>query len=88
VVKVLEESAFLEADKRLIGFGFNLEAPTDLTGPHRFAVTSPPFHPSFLDRNDLARCVTTVSCRIRMVDGSITATVLLEDIDLDRGPPL
>ena len=27
MVKVLEESALLEADKRLIGFGFNLEAP-------------------------------------------------------------
>ena len=82
VVKVLEESALLEADKRFIGFGFNLEAPepngeaplrcdkSTVTEPHSWTGTP------------------GAVCHYCLVSYSLVAEYqrdrLLEDIDLDR----
>ena len=82
MVKVLEESALLEADKRLIGFGFNLEAPepngeaplrcdkSTVTEPHSWTG------------------IPGAVCHYCLVSYSLVAEyqrdILLEDIDLDR----
>jgi hypothetical protein len=81
VVRVLEESAFLEADKRLIGFGFNLEAP-DAEG----------YAPLRCDKSTIAdphswTGVPGAVCHYCLVSYSLGAEnqrdILLEDIDLD-----
>ena len=82
MVKVLEESALLEADKRLIGFGFNLEAPE----PNGEA-------PLRCDKSTIAdphswTGIAGAPCHYCLVSYSLVAEyqrdILLEDIDLDR----
>jgi hypothetical protein len=82
MVKVLEESALLESDKRLIGFGFNLEAP-DAEG----------YAPLRCDKSTVTEPhswtgVAGDVCHFCLVSYSLGAEyqrdILLEDIDLDR----
>lgn len=82
MVKVLEESALLESDKRLIGFGFNLEAP-DAEG----------YAPLRCDKSTVTEPhswtgVAGDVCHFCLVSYSLVAEyqrdILLEDIDLDR----
>jgi hypothetical protein len=82
LVRVLEESALLESDKRLIGFGFNLEAP-DAEG----------YAPLRCDKSTVTEPHSWTGkpgavCHYCLVSYSLVAEYqrdrLLEDIELDR----